>query len=107
MGRLIIIDEIEGFLFRIGRWSEAYKMRAFHCRENREDARQGASIYAGQHEHSGGGAEQPRLLRRDPADPSTSVDVEGEGARQEHPDTLASMNNLAFRVKQLRQLRRD
>ena len=33
MGRLTIINGIEGFLFRIGRWSEAYKMRAFHFRE--------------------------------------------------------------------------
>ena len=48
MGRLTIIDRIEGFLFRIGRWSEAYKMRAFHFR-NTEDAGQGASIYADQH----------------------------------------------------------
>jgi hypothetical protein len=32
MGRLTIIDGIEGFLFRIGRWFEAYKIRAFHFR---------------------------------------------------------------------------
>ena len=33
MDRLIMIDEMEGFLFRIGRWSEAYKMRVFHLRK--------------------------------------------------------------------------
>ena len=33
MDRLAMIDGIEGFLFRIGRWSEAYKMRVFHFRK--------------------------------------------------------------------------
>ena len=33
MDRLSMIDGIEGFLFRIGRWSEAYKMRVFHFRK--------------------------------------------------------------------------
>ena len=33
MDRLSIIDGIEGFLFRIGRWPEAYRMRVFHFRK--------------------------------------------------------------------------
>ena len=33
MDRLAMIDEMEGFLFRIGRWSEAYKMKRFHFRK--------------------------------------------------------------------------
>ncbi len=33
MDRLTMIDRMEGFLFRIGRWSEAYRMQVFHCRE--------------------------------------------------------------------------
>lgn len=28
-----VISTIEDFLFRIGRWSEAYKMRVFHLRK--------------------------------------------------------------------------
>ena len=33
MDRLSMIDGIEGFLFRVGRWSEAYRMRIFHFRK--------------------------------------------------------------------------
>ena len=33
MDRLSMIDEIERFLFRIGRWSGAYRMRVFHFRK--------------------------------------------------------------------------
>ena len=28
-----IVDRMEGFLFRIGRWSKAYKVRLFHLRK--------------------------------------------------------------------------
>ena len=31
--RLAMVDRMEGFLFRIGRWSEAYKMRVFYLRK--------------------------------------------------------------------------
>lgn len=31
--RLTMIDEMEDFLFRIGRWSEAYEMQVFHFRK--------------------------------------------------------------------------
>ena len=33
VSRIAIIDRIEGFLFRIGRWSEAYKIQVFHFRK--------------------------------------------------------------------------
>ena len=33
MDRLSMIDGIEGFLFRVGRWSEAYRMRIFYFRK--------------------------------------------------------------------------
>ena len=33
MDRLSMIDGIEGFLFRVGRWSETYRMRIFHFRK--------------------------------------------------------------------------
>ena len=33
MDRLAMIDGMEGFLFRIGRWSEAYEMQVFHLRK--------------------------------------------------------------------------
>ena len=33
MGRLAMIDGVEGILFRIGRWSEAYKMQVFYSRK--------------------------------------------------------------------------
>ena len=33
MDRLAIIDGMERFLFRIGRWSEVYKMQVFHFRK--------------------------------------------------------------------------
>ena len=32
LDRLAMIDGMERFLFRIGRWSEAYKMQVFHFR---------------------------------------------------------------------------
>lgn len=33
MNRLSIIDGIDSFLFRIGRWPEAYRMRVFYFRK--------------------------------------------------------------------------
>lgn len=33
MGQLALIDEMEKFLFRIGRWFEAYKMQMVHFRK--------------------------------------------------------------------------
>lgn len=33
MGQLAMIDEMEKFLFRTGRWFKAYKMQMFHFRK--------------------------------------------------------------------------
>ena len=33
MDRLNMIDRMKGFLFRIGRWCEAYEMQVFHFRK--------------------------------------------------------------------------
>ena len=33
MDRLAMVDRMEGFLLRIGRWSKAYKVRVFHFRK--------------------------------------------------------------------------
>ena len=63
MDRLAMIDGMEGFLFRIGRWSEAYEMQVFHLRKTRETAGEGASIYAWEHAQYGLGAEQARQIR--------------------------------------------
>ena len=41
MGRLAVINKIEGFLFRMGQWSEA--MRVFHLRKTEKKLGQGAS----------------------------------------------------------------
>ena len=41
MGRLAIINKIEGFLFRIGRWSES--IRVFHLRKTEKKLGQEAS----------------------------------------------------------------
>ena len=30
MDRLAMVDRMEGFLLKIGRWSKAYKVRVFH-----------------------------------------------------------------------------
>jgi hypothetical protein len=67
MGRLAMLDGMEGFLSRIGRWSEASKIGVFHYEKNREDAGQRASIYDGEHEKSGIGDEQSRQLASETA----------------------------------------
>ena len=40
---LAMADQIERFLYRLGRWSEAYEVQLFHSKE-RDDIRTGASI---------------------------------------------------------------
>ena len=95
IGRLTMIDAIEGFLFRIGRWSEAYKMRAFHFRETEKmlgkehpDTLASMNDLAevlssqGNYEEAGQIHRQALALREKVLD-------------KEHPLTLTSMNNLA------------
>lgn len=42
---------IEGFPYRLGRWSEAYEIQIFHFTKiERNNARQRASVYADEHE---------------------------------------------------------
>ena len=53
------------------------------CQKDGENAGQGASIYANEHEQSGIGAGEAGQLRRGRADPSTDVGVEGDGTGQE------------------------
>ncbi|KAL8882931.1 MAG: hypothetical protein Q9198_000141 [Flavoplaca austrocitrina] len=84
-GRLAVVDRVEGFLYAIGRWSEAYEIETFHftktgkmlgkdhpstliSMENlvrvlrnsveRNNTGQGASQYADEHEQSDIGVEQ-------------------------------------------------
>ena len=96
MGRLGMIDEMEGFLSRIGRWSEAYNMQVFHFRKTEKML----------------GKEHPSTLRSmnnlaSVLSSQGKYDEAEEMHRQalaltervlgkEHPDTLTSINNLAL-----------
>ena len=94
MNRLSMIDGIESFLFRIGRWPEAYRMRVFHFRKTEKML----------------GKEHPSTLRsmNNLADILSSQGKYEEAERiqrqalalketvlgKEHPSTLTSMNIL-------------
>ena len=95
IGRLAIVDGIEGFLFRIGRWSEAYKMQVFHFRRTEKilgkehpstlkSMNNLASVLSSQ----GNYEEAERIHRQALALYETVLG-------KEHPSTLTSMNNLA------------
>ena len=95
IGRLIMIDGIEGFLFRIGRWSKAYKMRAFHFRETEKilgkehlstlaSMNNLAEILRSQDNYK----EAEQIYRQ-------ALALREKVLGKEHPSTLTSINNLA------------
>ena len=96
MGRLTIIDGIEGFLFRIGRWSEVYKMGAFYFRETEKIlGREHLSTLASMNNlaevlSSQGNYEEAEQIHRQ------ALTLRENVLDKDHPDTLGSMNNLAL-----------
>ena len=96
MDRLTMIDRMERFLFRIGRWSEAYEMRVFHLRKTEKML----------------GKEHPSTLRsmnnlaevlrsQGKYEEAEEMHRQALGLRErvlgkEHPDTLTSVYCLAY-----------
>ncbi|KAK3179474.1 hypothetical protein OEA41_009760 [Lepraria neglecta] len=95
MVRLTMIDRIEGFLFRIGRWSEAYKMRAFHFRNTEKIlGKEHPSTLTSMNNlalvlSSQGNYEEAERIHRQ------ALALREKVLGKEHPNTLTSMNNLA------------
>ena len=95
MDRLSMIDEIEDFLFRIGRWPEAYRMRVFHFRKTEKMLGKEHPSTLGSMDNlalvlssQGKYEEAERIHRR-------ALALKESVLRKKHPSTLTSMSNLA------------
>ena len=95
INRLSMIDGIGGFLFRIGRWPEAYRMQVFHFSKTekmlgKEHPSTLTSInnLALVLRSQGRYEEAERIHRR-------ALALRERVLGKEHPDTLTSINNLA------------
>ncbi|KAK3176975.1 hypothetical protein OEA41_008301 [Lepraria neglecta] len=95
IGRLTIVYRIEGFLFRIGRWSEAYKIQVFHFRRTEKMlGKEHPSTLTSMNNlalvlSSQGNYEEAERIDRQ------ALALRETVLGKEHPDTLGSMNNLA------------
>ena len=96
MNRLSMIDAIEGFLFRIGRWPEAYRMQVFHFRKTEKmlgkehSSTLTSMINLAEVLRSQGKYEEAERMHRQALTLCETV------LGKEHPSTLTSMNNLAL-----------
>ena len=95
VGRLAMIDRIVGFLFKIGRWPEAYIIQMFHFRKAEKilgkehpDTLKSMNNLAEVLSSQGNYEEAERIHRQALALRETVLG-------KEHPSTLASINNLA------------
>ena len=102
MRRLAMIDKMEGFLFRIGRWSEAYKMRMFHFRKIEK-------VLGKEHPDTLGSMNNLASVLSSQGKYKEAEEIHGQALAlretvlgKEHPDTLGSMNNLALVLKRAR-----
>ena len=95
IGRLAIIGRIEGFLSRIGRWSEAYKIQVFHFRKTEKilgkehpftliSINNLAEVLSSQ-----GNYEEAERIHRQ------VLALRERVLGKEYPSTLTSINNLA------------
>ena len=96
MNRLSIIDGIEGFLFRIGRWPEAYRMRVFHFRKAEK-------MLGKEHPSTLGSMNNLVLMLSNQGKYEEAERMQRQALAlcetvlgKEHPSTLTSMNNLAL-----------
>ena len=95
MDRLSMIDEIDSFLFRIGRWPEAYRMRVFHFRKTEKMlGKEHPSTLTSMNNlalilRSQGKYEEAERIQRQ------ALALRERVLGKEHPSTLTSMNNLA------------
>ncbi len=95
MGRLAMIHKMEGFLFRIGRWSEAYKMRMFHFRKTEKMlGKEHPSTLTSMNNLAGVLSGQGKYKEAEEMHGQTLA-LRETVLGKEHPDTLGSMNNLA------------
>ena len=95
MDRLSMVDGIEGFLFRIGRWPEAYRMRVFHFRKTETVlGKEHLSTLASMNNLAEVLRSQWKYDKAEEMHRQALVLME-RVLGKEHPDTLASMNNLA------------
>ena len=96
IGRLAIVNRMAGFLFRIGRWSEAYKIQVFNFRRTEKilgkehpntliSMNNLAEVLSSQ----GNYKEAERIHRQ-------ALALKERVLGKEHPDTLGSINNLAL-----------
>ena len=96
MDRLTMIDGMEDFLFRIGRWSEAYKMQVFHLRKTEKmlgkehPSTLGSMNNLAEVLSSQGKYEKAEEMHRQ------ALALRERVLGKEHPSTLTSMNNLAL-----------
>ena len=96
MGQLAVIDGIEGFLYRIGRWSEAYKIQVFHFRRTEKMlGKEHPSTLTSMNNlalvlSSQGNYEEAERIHRQ------ALALRETVLGKEHPDTLGSINNLAL-----------
>ena len=93
---LNVLDEMEGFMYRIGRWSEAYEMRKYHFRRTetmlgKEHPETLTSMHnlASVLNDQGRYEVAERMYRQ-------VLMLKERVLGKEHPDTLRSMNNLAL-----------
>ena len=96
MDRLAMIDKMEGFLFRIGRWPEACKMQRFHFRKTEKmlgkehpSTLTSMNNLAGVLSSQGKYSEAEEMHRQALALCETVLG-------KEHPDTLTSVYCLAY-----------
>ena len=95
IGRLAIVYRIEGFLFRIGRWSEAYKIQVFHFKRTEKMlGKEHPSTLTSMNNlalvlSSQGNYEEAERIHRQ------ALALRETVLGKEHPNTLGSMNNLA------------
>ena len=92
MDRLAMIDRMEGFLFRIGRWPEAYKMQRFHFRKTEKRlGKEHASTLTSMNNLAGVLSRQGKYSEAEEMHRQALALCETVLGK-EHPDTLTSMN---------------
>ena len=96
IGRLVIIGRIEGFLFRIGRWPEAYDMQVFHFRKTEKMlGKEHASTLTSMNNLAEVLSRQGKYKEAEEMHGQTLA-LRERVLGKEHPDTLTSVYCLAY-----------
>ena len=95
MDRLAMLNGMEDFLFRIGRWPEAYKMGVFHLRKTEK-------MLGKEHPDTLTSMNNLAVVLSSQGKYNEAEEMHGQALAlrervlgKEHPNTLTSMNNLA------------